>query len=666
MMSRLNFYVCLAAIAFLFMSPNISQAKVQVDVVPGVDGFYRYQEWMPVTIFAKSDEQTLGDLRVKCWGRKPRRFSIPIELGQASSFSRTYYFQPGSGPTNGYCDYEFRVRGKKIGDGSFSGQNRLNNNDFLVAMVNPETSSLDFIGDFKFENPPPSNCPKCKDEFEISLANLDIPNQTDQWGETPFPKRWYGLAAVDVVVLDRVRAENFDSLSAIALKQWVKRGGNLVITGAAEMQTLAASPEFKELIPAEMVYEREGGIVSVDMGQLNLSPEDTEAETPVDELVPEPEPAQTIVQVVQVKPINGAIVVKEISGVPLVITVSYGMGEVTLVPMSFAQQSLIGWSDKKDFWKSIIGNQLPRDESGAFQRHNRDHYSYSGYSFLDLDEMKPPSASFMIFVVSLYILLISPVNYLVLKKRKMLNMSWLVIGVASLVFTAGNLTWAIAHKGFKPIIKTMSAIYMPANSTGDALVTTFASIYTTFSGEYDIQLNSLSSSPVFLQNPPAWSHLSSVDGSVMKDINANMWGTEILLVKDFMPLNELVSVELSEVDGVVQKLTIYNKSDYTLKHVAYFKSRKEKRIKDLAPHSSFTLDLSELDMKSMGVAAPQFNIKDKQTLDFLNAVGGVAKEFSVSGLPKTGVYALVEEPIYEVRIDRSFKKKGVTYMVWEL
>src|SRR3989304_7762280 len=131
MKGRLKLGICLIWLAILCSIPNIIEAKVTGSVVPGIDSFSRYDEWFPISVFAKSDESADGSLTLNCYGPVRNKYKISIPLGQQSNFARTYYFQPTMqySPIS-YCDYEFSADGASLAKGHLGG-NTVSAYDYL-------------------------------------------------------------------------------------------------------------------------------------------------------------------------------------------------------------------------------------------------------------------------------------------------------------------------------------------------------------------------------------------------------------------------------------------------------------------------------------------------------------------------------------------------------
>jgi hypothetical protein len=66
------------------------------------------------------------------------------------------------------------------------------------------------------------------------------------------PSRWIGLEMVDHVIWDRADVTELTAAQQIALVEWVRQGGTLLIASAARADTLARSDVFEPLLPVRL------------------------------------------------------------------------------------------------------------------------------------------------------------------------------------------------------------------------------------------------------------------------------------------------------------------------------------------------------------------------------------------------------------------------------
>ncbi len=255
------------------------------------------------------------------------------------------------------------------------------------------------------------------------------------------PGRWYGYDSVDVVVLDTNDKEMMATLSAgrgEALRQWVGRGGHLVVAASSNWQAVNDSP-IGLMLPARIA------------GQTQVSPFDAlESFTGGSHQVAfENTPAQAA-KLEDIEARGGRVIASTLS-TPLVVRGPYGFGRVTLVGLDVDTKPFAGWPDRALFWVKALdlkGSNAGVDAAKAQARIISQQLSdLATIVRRALDQFQGvtliPFGWVAGFIV-LYILLIGPGDYFFLKKVvKRMELTWITF--PTIVVTVSLLAYYAAY-----------------------------------------------------------------------------------------------------------------------------------------------------------------------------------------------------------------------------
>lgn len=259
---------------------------------------------------------------------------------------------------------------------------------------------------------------------------------------TTLPDRWYGLQSMQSLVWTSEGGSPDDAAVTpamqAALREWVRRGGHLVIVLPAIGEPWTTS-SLKDLLPVTPAQIRR-------------------VEGPPPKFVYDVAPTETLTIGLtvfdNVEESGGAVLQRDDNGDALVVAKRYGFGRVTLIGVDLADRRLarlgmgaggyrvwntvFGWNgpvitfaraDAKIKAAEMTSPENFRDvELGAFVPH-----------LIAMTGAVAPSLLLAILVFLLYLAVAGPISFAVLRTRKQAHRSWLVFVVVVAGFTA--VTW---------------------------------------------------------------------------------------------------------------------------------------------------------------------------------------------------------------------------------
>lgn len=287
------------------------------------------------------------------------------------------------------------------------------------------------------------------------------------------PDHWFGYEVADVIVLTTGSGEFLEGLFGAkagpaakakqqALLEWVRRGGRLVVSVGANAGAVSRIPDLQSLLP----YTVKPGDPSRQAVQLALfwsARETSQTATlsgnlavkggiiPVANLVPKPHRAGRVV----IPPPSRQGDDKEV----LAVQASYGLGRVTLIAFDLDRSPFDEFGQRAEFWdwvlregganRASIGSENKPRASGTNPTEDEDELAVALRTHVDtFNDVPVISFGWVAVFIALYILLIGPVEYYVLKRvLGRLELTWVTFPLIVLTVSAAAYFTAYAVKG---------------------------------------------------------------------------------------------------------------------------------------------------------------------------------------------------------------------------
>jgi hypothetical protein len=264
-------------------------------------------------------------------------------------------------------------------------------------------------------------------------------------GITPsdLPDRWMGLAPMSALVWGQGEVSELRGERAKALRDWIRRGGHLVVILPPVGQTWSnpASNELHDLMPLVAVQRQEGVDLTPYRPLLNSGVRRGGAAFPRTGIV------HTFRVLPDAKPAEAMPILNGPDGRCVVVRRLVGAGAITLVGLDLNQTALAQGDniDAEVFWHRVLGRSGRYSESQTGEPHlraqrlpvQRHPWAYDDdVARLIVHEGRAAAgvlAGFIVFAG--YWLLAGPVGYAWLKSRGWSHHSWVAFGGLMLVFT---------------------------------------------------------------------------------------------------------------------------------------------------------------------------------------------------------------------------------------
>jgi hypothetical protein len=587
--------LALALVAGAGFAPARAQTDgLQMNAAAAFNGYFKYGEWLPVQVTLENQGADLeGEIRVNVNSSQGALvFSSPVSLPSGSRKLVQVYVLPN----NFSRELDVRlVSGSKLISSQKVTVRPQPNVAFFAGLLAPERGALALLSGVKF---PGQERPK----ILVDAAPTDLPDRLE------------GLRAFDLLVVNDVDTTRLTPEQSNALEGWVRRGGVLVIGGGPGAQrTLAGLPQ--ALAPVR-------GLSTREISRADLQP--LAAFAGADAIL-----ADGPFTAALGEPVESAILAGG-RNLPLALKRPVGDGAVYYLALDLTGAPFNGWPATAIFWQALVGpagsypDSLPFDVSPRQWRANALTYPLSNIPSLDL-----PSIRNVSILLGVYILIVGPLNYLVLRRQRRLQWAWATIPAITLIFTAGAFGIGYGLRGSDLILNKIAVVETRPGgaeaSRNDATVTSYMGLFSPRMQSYEIAVQGVNLiSPMAGYDSGPWGGGPSTGGemvlqqgepSLVKGLTVNQWAMQSFMAEgiweDFGSFRGELRLENEALVG-----TIRNDSAYTITDVVVTMQSRFQRLGDIAPGEAKEVNLALASLQSDRFGPPlSYRLFQEQTMN---------------------------------------------------
>ncbi|RIW37378.1 hypothetical protein D3H55_04920 [Bacillus salacetis] len=444
-----------------------AQGTLDIDVEAGINGKVKNGEPFPVTFTIKNNgEDISGDLVISSAPHYHayENVVIPVEIAagaeqkiQASLPGSSDYM--GSGPMNVKKEDQIRFyeggweKGEKL---KITGDTKITHG---------------FIQETKLVLGVLSDNPDQMNVLKLTSFQGETPEVLPLTPET-LPADSLGFQMFDALIIHDYSMDQLPGEKQKALKQWVELGGHLIIGSTPDLQQKMG--ELSSLIPMKVNGEEE---------LKDLSFLDGYSEKPL---------AMKQLTLMTGEKANGTDELIAEGGLPLALEKGFGLGKVTQLSYSLAEEPLASWEGNSGWWNRILTASID-----TRVQHPMAFYDQVQNILMETTELFSSSflpISVIIILFAVYIILLVPVLYFILKKKDKREWGWWIIpSIAILTSMAIFFTGASDRSGGESINK-VGIVSVDEEGIGSGLH--FSSMLSSGGGDYTVELGSESFNPV--------------------------------------------------------------------------------------------------------------------------------------------------------------------------
>lgn len=301
------------------------------------------------------------------------------------------------------------------------------------------------------------------------------------------PSRWYGYEGVDGVVISTSRPEVFHkwlggrNARVEALERWVTMGGRLVLlVGAAGSEILNPSGPLARFAPGTLdKMERLRHTSAIEAYADGTGQAVAGSDQRLDMLVP------------RLKDVRGTVEAWE-ADLPVIIRARYGFGQVVFVAVDLDVAPLKGWGDRRLLVAKLLGVSSKAEErirdNSAIMRLGFDDISGQLRSAMDeFTGVRLVPFGVVVAGILLYIVLIGPVDYFLLRRFGRLEWTWFTFPLVAVAFSLAAYWLAYELKGDQVRLNQVDLVDVDT-ATGQMRGTTWANLFSPRAQRYNLSL----------------------------------------------------------------------------------------------------------------------------------------------------------------------------------
>ncbi len=595
-------WIMLFSLFFAFTSISKAQTEpppafssVRMTARPAFEGNFKYGEWLPVYVELINDSADLqASVQTAVQGSGGTMvFSTPVELAAGAHKQVTLYVLPNN------FTRQLKIELISAGESLASQPIEVRPNptvNYLVGILSSDRGALNLLNTIEIPG------------IKRTKVLIDVPPED-------IPEKSEGLRSFDLLVATHIDTSTLTPSQVSAVENWVRQGGRLVIGGGADAQlTVSGFPP--SLFPATI--------------------ETTEAVEKLGPLEEYPDPDRLVLLpgpfvAAKLNPSGGQILAGE-EGDTLIHEWTLGKGAVDFISLDPSVAPFDAWNGTTPFWQKLIGADavfpegLPTDISNRQQFASNMPYILSNLPILDL-----PSAKGLAVMLALYILVVGPVNYLILKSKKRLHWAWITIPAITVFFSLASFGLGYILHGTDIFINKISVIQV--DPSGDAHFDSFIGVFSPAQTNYQVEVKEgglLSPlSPYYEPWISAAPPVSGASGKTMAFVQGDPAYVEGLSVDQWSMQSFMSEGSIDQYGGIQSDLkldndrisgTVTNNTSHEFQDAMVVIGTKFHRIGPLAQGESaeIEIDLSDMGSPTMGMSI-SYSVFEKELNDTTNA-----------------------------------------------
>ncbi len=412
------FLMLVMPVLVAFAPPNQEPAQIDLQVSAGYNGFFRRGQWTPVRVNVSNTGGTLdGEVRVRTGdggSLAETTYRTPLSLSRGARKQVFLYVSVDNFTSS--IQVEIVDGGGRVVERASAAIRLVNGADILYGVVTESPyGAVDMT----------ALAPGTGQAYQVNWRLADIP----PLGEA--------LAGLDVLLFHDVDTGTLAAEQAEAIAQWTLAGGHLIVSGGDSWQRTTAG--LAGLVPAELqgteVIDTLAPLADYLNGQEALRE------------------AQTIVTVAEVEPPARSLVVLA-DGTPLIVRAPYGEGLVDFLAVDPQSEPLRSWSHTDRLWHALVSSagQQPSWSNGFV------NWSAAREATLTTSNTVLPTFLQLCGFLTLYIVLVGPLNYLVLRKLNRRELAWFTIPALIAVFSVLAYTVGFNLRGSRAIVNRLTVV----------------------------------------------------------------------------------------------------------------------------------------------------------------------------------------------------------------
>lgn len=429
-------------IVLTFRCNVFAEEKIDIEIKAGFDGAYKTGTYAPVNIKIVNNEKDIQG---------------EIQLGIVEDDATTTLFAkeinlPMNSTKNVTIDLPFSENSSKKIYVKLVEENKTYYEEFKTINSWIYADSA-FIGILSDEHDNVS--------YAGNLGSINLPNKKIGQSKSVsldskiFPENINVMENFDILIINNFDTSKLNEKQYRALKTWVNNGGTLIIgTGASYNKALGI---FKDNYLVGEIGEIKRVSTSSLHRFIGLSSGDMD------------------IDLLDLK-IKNSINILEENTVPVIQKIHKGKGTVFVFGCDLGLNPVASWEKRSELIEKLINQTNSNSSLRYTAREEYDRFNGIENRLTNIPELPVPTSIKTMIIFIIYILLISPVSYIILKKKDKRELMWGVVPVISILFVVIMFVTGSATRITTSVINSVNIIEV--DKAGNKSVDSFAGILT--------------------------------------------------------------------------------------------------------------------------------------------------------------------------------------------
>lgn len=615
------------------------------------DGSSKYGEWLPVLVdLENSGADVSGQAEVLVSGSgQETTYAQHVELPRGSRKQVTIYVVPNNFTRRLVVTFVPDGGGDPLASEQVEVR-PVPNIRYMIGVISAGGEGLEPLAGANFRG-------TRGQQAETMLLTLDL---------TTLPDRPEALRTLDLLVIAGVDTTPLTPRQRAALEQYVAQGGVLALGGGPDAaRVLAGLPE--SVRPVTLTGETNlETLAALDLA----TGEAVRVNGPFPAAVAEPLVEDSV------RYAEGELA--------LVVEHEVGEGAVLWMALDPTLTPFDAWAGTDEFWLAAVGQRaaypldLPPDVAPRQMFNEQLYYALQNLPSLDL-----PSLRLLVPLLAVYILMVGPVNYLVLRRQRRLELAWVTIPAITLLFSAGAYGLGYQLRGSDVILNQVAVVRAVPGAEGGyvrSLMGIFSPSRRTYTlsvdGEALVSPSRVPGDP-FGNSSQGGTRATVVQGdpTLVQGFTVNQWSMQSVVAERLTTEDYSFAADLETNDDSIVG-TVTNTSPFAWKEVVVVLGNQFQKLGDMEAGDSkeISLEVTDINPQMAGDviwrifeqefgpngASRDVQVRQQILSSLYNMPGGFGTSMSLSGSRQPVFFAWLDAAPTEVTIEESARLSTVS------
>lgn len=297
---------------------------------------------------------------------------------------------------------------------------------------------------------------------DVVGSTIESPAEVIQLNEDNFPEDAKSFATFNYIVIADYDTSLLSDKQMQALEDWINEGKVLILAGGTNAKKVYSGLS-DSLKPFEILGNKKESI------------------TEVLEKVTESSAPDTLIDISTGNIGEGNILMgDEIT--PLAVSYNKGKGKILFIAFDPTMSPISTWENSEVMWKRLMDANI---QTTYNYYSNRDYYRYSSVVHQVPEDQTPPYKT-LLRIILVYIIIVGPVLYIILKRKDKRDYSWVIIPVLSLLCLGVIYVSGFRTRYISAVMNNFSIINLDSDSK-TAAIDTYSSVFNNRAGSMTIE-----------------------------------------------------------------------------------------------------------------------------------------------------------------------------------